>query len=400
MLRGQHIRVCTIIAVAMVAWNATTVEAAGPRGRVAILDQPDLCDAPPGDVLATTENHDNKREVDTNSLPGTEPRVTWSMRGQPSAPGVLKQICTAAQWDVELLSARQLADSHVLTNQRFDLLIVPTGRVFPVAARRSLIAFLRGGGDLITMGEHAFEDLRREDNGHWLSERELICVRRERAMRRDQSLLIDGGFEGAAEVPIGGDVIDRRWRRTGSAAVVEQDSPAEGMQCGRVELAAADGQSSGGFYAKVPVVSGHTYHASGYVRARGLGGPGIAYISVYQLDERGALVAFRDFAAVRRDTDWQRFEYTFTASHAVTHVRLQCGLFRKNGTACFDDIRLVDLEDATFEPINTSWGEPGDGLRVAPEQIGIFDPSYPLKRAARLKTARKQRIVDAEVNLE
>ena len=299
----------------------------------------------------------------------------------------------------ELISAEQLADKSVLTSDRFDLLFVPTGRTFPAAARETLIEYLRSGGDLVATGGHAFEDLVRQIDGKWWRERELVEARLDEAMRKEQSLVPRGDFEDGAEIPLGGDLIDSRWHRTGNSSVVATESPWEGTHCASVTLNTSDEQASGGFYAKVPVTPGRTYLASGYVRTRDLTGPGIAYLSVYQLNARGEMVEFRDFAAVRQSADWQRYDYPFTPRGEVTHIRLQAGLYRKNGTASFDDIRLLDLEDARFLPINTSWGEPGDGLKVTPQQIGIFDPSYPLKRAVALKTAGGQAIVDTPVDI-
>ena len=80
-------------------------------------------------------------------------------------------------------------------------------------------------------------------------------------------------------------------------------------------------------------------------------------------------------------------------------MRVQAGLFRKSGTASFDDVRLVDLEEIGFEPINTSWGEPADGLEVATDQLGMFDPSYPLRRGCRVRTSPGQDVVTAEVQI-
>ncbi len=65
------------------------------------------------------------------------------------------------------------------------------------------------------------------------------------------------------------------------------------------------------------------------------------------------------------------------------------GFYLKSGVAFFDEVRLFDLTDVTYRPLNTATGEPGDGLKVEPEQIGIFDPSYPLKRATQLRHGRR-----------
>ncbi len=319
--------------------------------------------------------------------------------GQPSSVEMLRQICQDGGYLVESLSTSQLADRGTLSRAHFDLLIIPSGRTFPAMARDSLLAFLHEGGHLLTTGGHAFENLVREVKGQWLTEREVMDAKREAAMSGDRSLVPGGDFEDATDMPLGGESIDARWRRAGDNAILSTDAPWQGKHCASVTLQAADAQASGGFYAKVPVTPGHTYLATGYVRTRDLSGPGIAYLSVYQLNEQGGMLEFRDFAAVRQSADWTRYEYQFAPGRGVTHVRLQAGLYRKNGTASFDDVQLWDLEDARFLPINTSWGEPGDGLKVLPQQLGIFDPSYPLKRATQLRTSSQQKIASAEVHL-
>jgi hypothetical protein len=73
------------------------------------------------------------------------------------------------------------------------------------------------------------------------------------------------------------------------------------------------------------------------------------------------------------------------------------GLYQARGTAWFDDIRLGNVTGVEFRPINTSTGTPADGLEVAPEQIGAFDASFPLKRACSLHRAPGQQVVPEAV---
>ena len=211
--------------------------------------------------------------------------------------------------------------------------------------------------------------------------------------------MVDGGFEAADEAPIGGEAIDGRWRRTAACARFSREAPYRGGQCVRVELRDESSLGSGGCAARVRVTPGRHYRASGAVRATQLAGPGIAYIAVYQLDAQENIVEFRDFAVVREPGDWQSFEYHFVPTHRVDHVRVQWGFYMKSGVAFFDEVRLFDLTDVIYQPLNTSTGEPGDGLRVQPEQIGIFDPSYPLKRATQLRTAAGQSVVQGPLTL-
>jgi hypothetical protein len=319
------------------------------------------------------------------------------MRGCPSVPGVIAEILADAGVQVQRISAAELADPLVLSKQRFDMVVLPSGPTFPVAARESLTQFLRAGGDLVTLGGYAFENLVRQVDGQWTGEQELLDAKLLAVTRDDQSFVSDGGFEDASPAPIGGETIDGRWRRTGEYAALSQDAPFRGSRCARVELHDDAWTGSGGFYARARVTPGRQYRASGAIRATQLAGPGIAYIAVYQLDAQGNTVDWRDFGVVREPADWQTFDYRFVPSSRVDHVRVQCGFYLKSGIAFFDEIRLFDLTEATWRPINTATGEPGDGLKVAPEQIGIFDPSYPLKRASQLRTAAGQVVVQVPV---
>ena len=322
------------------------------------------------------------------------------LRGCPSSPAVIAEILSAEGLRVDRVSAQQMADSSVLSNQNYDLLVLPTGETFPAVARDAVIQFLHGGGDLVTMGGYAFQNLVRQVDGQWKPEQEVFEAKLRDATRDDQSLVADGGFENADEAPIGGDAIDGRWRRSAACVAVSREAPYRGQQCGRVELSDENSLGSGGYDARVRVTPGRHYRVSGAVRATQLAGPGIAYIAVYQFDAQENVVDFRDFAVVREPCDWQAFAYQFVPSSRVDHVRIQCGFYRKSGVAFFDEIRLFDLTDVTYQPINTATGEPGDGLKVMPEQIGMFDPSYPLKRASQLRTAAGQSVVQVPLAIQ
>ena len=45
-------------------------------------------------------------------------------------------------------------------------------------------------------------------------------------------------------------------------------------------------------------------------------------------------------------------------------------------------------------------GKAMDGLVVEPQQIGIFDPSFPLERACLIRTAKDQRVTQGKVELK
>ena len=58
------------------------------------------------------------------------------------------------------------------------------------------------------------------------------------------------------------------------------------------------------------------------------------------------------------------------------------------------------MPESVPKPLNTASGKPLDGLELSREQIGIFDASFPLKRARRLQTAEGQTVVTAMESIE
>ncbi|MGQ9732857.1 MAG: hypothetical protein ACUVX8_16485, partial [Candidatus Zipacnadales bacterium] len=167
--------------------------------------------------------------------------------------------------------------------------------------------------------------------------------------------------------------------------------------------------------------------------------------AVYQHKSDGSLVAWKDTIHLTGDQDWTASKYAFTVAEGADYLDLKVGLYRCTGTAAFDDISLRDEQGqelvsdpgfenveqpdevrdhawyrtqaelasivtitprsgkhcakvklATGEPpliMNTARGEPGDSLKVSPEQIGVFDPQFPLKRVQYAAAAPGQFIV-------
>ena len=130
------------------------------------------------------------------------------------------------------------------------MVVLPWGETFPAAARDSLLQFLRAGGDLVTLGGYAFQDLVRHVDGQWKSEQDLLDAKLLAATRDDQSLVANGGFEDAAEIPVGGEA-----RMVAGAAPVEyatlsQEAPFRGRTVRGVELHDDAWTGSGGYYAR------------------------------------------------------------------------------------------------------------------------------------------------------
>ncbi len=298
--------------------------------------------------------------------------------GAGSDPAYLKEILdgTPGQpYDVQLLSVEELADRKVLSPRRFDMVILPYGETFPAKAAPAFRRFLRGGGDMITMGGYALNNL------------------------------------------------------------VGLEQP---------EAAEPPPQESSWHY-RIPVEPemGRTLTFRGNLRCRSVTGAGFAYLAVYQYDADEKLVTFKDTLQLRGDRDWTSSTYGFAVVGETATIDIKVGLFRCTGTASFDEISLQDqdgrelVNDTGFENVsdpderkphhwyrtqpelaslvttvplagsqcakvklaaaedeplimNTARGQPGDSLKIGPEQIGVFDASFPLKRVDHAQAAPDQ----------
>ena len=340
--------------------------------------------------------HPDARSVDRPGRVAILREPGMPTRGCPSDPETLAAIIGEAGVDTTFVSAEELADPNVLHAGTFDLVVVSSGQAFPAVARRNFIEFLRNGGAFISTGGYAFNELVREVDGRWLSEIEVVREARGRAMSADNSLLRDGSFEELDELPVGGVATDGMWRRSGAVGRVSGRDPVNGAKC--IEVAVPRGEAGAQCSLDLVPKAGTTYEVSGWMRTGELEGEGMAYMAVYQYGAEDELVEFRDFAVVREEKDWHCHRYSFTPKSNVARVSLRFGLYNCSGTAWFDDFRLGDITGAQYRPMNTSTGRPTDGLEVVPSQIGVFDASYRLKRACRLRTASGQHIVQAEVD--
>jgi hypothetical protein len=301
--------------------------------------------------------------------------------GIASDPEYLKEILDAIPgqpYETTLISAAQLADRHFLTPERFTVVVLPYGETFPAPAADAFRRYLRSGGNMLTMGGYAFNNLV------------------------------------GAEPPKPG-----------------QPTPEE---CS--------------WHYRIPVTPemGRQLTFEGHLRCRGVTGGGFAYLAVYQHAADGKLLAWRDTIHLVGDRDWTASKYGFEVAEGAAYLDIKVGLYRCTGTASFDDITLKDAQgreligDPGFENVtdpdqvrdhawyrtqadlasitttlalsgehcakvklaaaeapelimNTARGKPGDSLVVAPEQIGVFDAGFPLKRVDHAAAAPGQYIV-------
>lgn len=319
------------------------------------------------------------------------------VQGAASVPEVVARILGEAGIETSPISAAQLADPNVLDPNMVDILVLPTGESFPVKARESVISYLHAGGGLITMGGYAFNDLLRQESGRWTREADVLAKHFLEATRPENSLLDNGNFEAVGDK---GDAPAPGWGVFEAAAVsVPADVPGADGRCASVVLNPDDAAPSATIWQDIPAKVGHTYRVTGRLRSRDVLDTGIAYIAVYQYGEDDIVVTFNDFAVARGTTEWNTHEYIFTAQTGAERISIRCGLYNTRGRAWFDDLTLHDISGTRLRPMNTSIGRAMDGLVVSPEQIGIFDPSYPLERARVIRTAKEQRVTREAVEL-
>jgi len=319
-------------------------------------------------------------------------RDTIPITGDGTAsPEYLASLLEQAGWAVEFLDGEGMADAAVLDRARVDVLVLPYGPAFPVAAAECFRRFLRAGGKLFSTGGYAFDALYERSGPGWRAYQPPLPPR-------------DDGVAWFHEMP------------------------AEYLR----------GQGRLTF--------------RGFLKTDGVAGPGFAHFSVYQAAADGSLPTWRDLCQVRGTTDWREHTFTFDVHPQAATVSLRAGLYRCRGTAWFDDVQVVNaageaLLASTFaqapeadrreprnwwrsqpercawetnvvrsgpgalratldfalprvERLNTRHGRPEDGLEVEPSQLGVFQADYPLERAVSLRAAPEQSVLPMELSIE
>ncbi|MBN1341475.1 MAG: hypothetical protein JXQ73_02285 [Phycisphaerae bacterium] len=302
--------------------------------------------------------------------------------GIASNPDHLVGVLRDASFGVSAITARDLAGQSVIDRERFDLLILPYGPSFPLAAADSLRRFLRQGGKLISVGGYAFDNLLERTEDGWQAQR--------------------------PKPPSGPS--DARWRF---------DVPADEIRGhGRLTL-------------------------TGWTRTERVTGRQFAFLAVYQYDAAQKLLEFKDVAQLTGTTAWRGHSYAFRVHHKAARVTIHAGIWQSAGQAWFSQVRLLDdkgqmIVDATARPnenpdahapkcwfrtekaccsidasvrhgdapslsvrlddawrevrLNTRSGRPMDGLEVEPTQLGLFDADYRIRRAESVRPATDQYI--------
>ena len=92
-------------------------------------------------------------------------------------PRKLAALAREMRYGVTLLKAGDAADPKVLTRKDFDVLVVPCAPAYPHAGRDALLAFLKSGGSLVSIGGYAFDHLLLKAAGGWADTDETLPAR-------------------------------------------------------------------------------------------------------------------------------------------------------------------------------------------------------------------------------
>lgn len=320
--------------------------------------------------------------------------VVWQQDDLELPPGGMPpawaaRVLEEAGIPTERAPAEQLAEA--LGSGRHGLLVLPHGPMYPHEVRGALINHCLLGGKLLVVGGYPLNEPLVREGRRWARWRELLAERRREALAWPSNLLADGGFEAAQDAPIGGRDLDGRWHRDDQMCRIVEDA-VEGDAAAMVEVEPAQSVNERRWYAWLPARRGHDYVFRARMRAGGVGGDGYAYAAVYQY--RGEeLLSHRDVRTLTGTTGWEQLRWDFRAEPAADAIFIKLGLYRCQGRAWFDRVQLVDVSEFTHRPLNTSSGEPRDGLVTSAHQMGMCDADFPLKRAVSVAPTAGQDLV-------
>ena len=78
--------------------------------------------------------------------------------GAPSDPAVLAEALKGGGFHTYFVDGEQIANPRIVTPENLDLIVLPYGRAFPAAARETFQDYLAAGGCFLAMGGYAFDD--------------------------------------------------------------------------------------------------------------------------------------------------------------------------------------------------------------------------------------------------
>ncbi|MDR3739692.1 MAG: hypothetical protein P4L40_11825 [Terracidiphilus sp.] len=313
-------------------------------------------------------------------------RDTLPVRGAASDPQRLAKMLSET-YDVTLLDAADLANTKRFNRAAFDLLVLPYGESFPLAAREPVEEFLRQGGNLLSTGGYAFLSPVVEKQGKWIFNDDAVKAEHE------ESVLPAFAASGA-----GWKALEPKFADAKSAELPDTSRLDAGVLRVPMELWQ---QTTAWYYDVQAGQEKDQYALQGWLRTEDVkpAPDGYGFARFQQLDEKGNEIyaAGLELEQLTGTHAWHKVQRLFYVAPGCKTIRVSFGLNHATGT----------LEGAGFrmEPrsaqvrINTALGFPQDDLQVEPGQIGMFDADFRLKRVATIRAAEGQPIVTASHEL-
>ena len=288
------------------------------------------------------------------------------VRGTASDPHAIGRALGATH-TVQFVTAAQMADPGHFSRAHFDLLVLPYGETFPLAAWDAVQRFLADGGDLLSAGGYAFRSPVVKKEGKWQFYDEEI------KQESGPNLLPDFALHGAG------------WSASGASTVSLDAPPA--LLTGAVNSVKLDiqknlwEQKAEWFFDLPAKGEGQQFFFEAWIRTSDVepAPEGFAYVGVEQLDSSGepAYAARLTFEEIRGSNAWHKVERIFYLIPDTRKLRVRAGLKNATGTLWGAGFRLEHRSPQVR--INTEFGFPEDSLQVKPTQIGMFDPDFRLE---------------------
>jgi hypothetical protein len=313
-------------------------------------------------------------------------RDSLPVRGAASDPAQLAKVL-GETYDVVFLTAEQLADPKRLNRAAFDLLVLPYGESFPLPARAAVEEFLGDGGDLLSTGGYAFQAPLVSKAGKWEFYDEAVRA------ESGENLLPAFAEAGTAWAALG-----PKYANAESAAL-----PEAGQQtAGKVSVPSGLWNQNAAWYCELPGgAERDQFFLRGWIRTANVRSApdGYAYAGIEQLDEKGEQIyaASLELERIQESLPWHKVERLIYLAPGCRKLRIGFGLKNATGTIWGAQFRLERRSPQVR--INTALGFPQDELQIAPEQIGMFDADFRLKRVSAIRPAAGQRIISGNGEL-
>ncbi len=301
--------------------------------------------------------------------------------GAASDPTYLGRTLARAGYAVNYVPAADLLSPVFLSKRNFDLLLLPYGASYPAHGKDALVGYLGQGGSFLSMGGYAFDNPLIYRDGRWIDRASagLPGVRAlEVASAGAESALFGEWLAPEPGGPAWFNQPAARVRWTGGRAGVRLAAPAAQRIVLRVSMAYCD-------------PAWHLANATKPLRISGTVLVNGVSVGRFEGESGHQVLEFDATEPLKRRTE--------------ARVAILSSLWRKSDVSASRDgtrrgvaVRWVALVPEDAAPLetppgefdvrtNTHFGRTGDSLGLEPTQIGVFDPSFPLRNASLLRIA-------------